>query len=138
MVVIFTCLLKDKPVNKQELYYFLPFNQEIISFDLGIILGVARQLESGSQASDAASDQQQAVLMQNLLGIPDPQWENKGNQKEELQPVLQGLPGNLIHTQRSLTPQENGSIHSEPVSPCTHRLHLELHSFKMPRYSDIL
>lgn len=96
------------------------------------------QLESGSQASDAASDQQQAVLMQNLLGIPDPQWENKGNQKEELQPVLQGLPGNLIHTQRSLTPQENGSIHSEPVSPCTHRLHLELHSFKMPRYSDIL
>lgn len=42
MVVIFTCLLKDKPVNKQELHYFLLFNQEIISFDLGIILGVAR------------------------------------------------------------------------------------------------
>lgn len=81
------------------------------------------------QASDAPGDQQQAVLMQDLMGIPDPQRENKGSQKGE----LQGLPRNPIHAQWSLLPQQNSPIHWEPTSPSTHKLH----SSKMLRYAGI-
>lgn len=81
------------------------------------------------QASDAPGDQQQTVLMQDPMGIPDPQRENKGSQKGE----LQGLSRNPIHAQWSLIPQQNSPFHWEPTSPRTHKLR----SSKMLRYAGI-
>lgn len=116
------------------MHYFLLYNQKIMLWPwnntrCGRALQpctACGQLKHGSQASDAPGDQQQAVLMQYLLGIPHPHWWNKGRQKGELRPMLQGLPGTHSHPVKPHTATDQ--YHWEPVLPHTRELLLELHS----------
>lgn len=54
-------------------------------------------------------DQQLAVPLQSLLGIPHAQWRDKGSQKGKQRSVLPGLSG------AHFTPHE-ASYHSRPVA----------------------
>lgn len=136
---IFTCLLKGKLENKYELHYFLLYNQKIMLWPWnntrrGRALQLRKaceQFKRGSQASDAPGDQQQAVLIQYLLGIfhihtGGTKAARRGNWGQR----CKASPG-PIHTPWSLIPQQNSPINWELVSPRTPKLLLELHSFSV-------